>query len=604
MSNTRPKEGQPPPEVTTGVRRRQLLNVGTLLTAFTGVSAMSALGVNGAAAAPGDKNQPGAYVPLTEKGAASGVATLDPESKIPLAQLPELSSTYATLDSEGRQPVRKGELFLNVKDYGATGDGIADDSPALQTALNAALPDSTILFPAGTYRLVAGLTSATPRVHLAGNGIIRADTPEMTMLTVTGHGTRASIHFDGADKAAVGARVNAAGCELVDGILENFRSSTGGAFAIRVDADGGVLIERNVIANVTAVGDSTTGNSVGASRAVLVTSRSAATSSNIVRHNRISNILGEEGDAIQILFGLSPFLTAHAIVSGNLIETVSRRAIKIQGSDCWVTGNMYRHLGPAPAGTAASLIDVIHSDHVLVSGNVLDAAHFLGIQASGQPLKSTGVQILDNVVRSGTAIVGIYVANMVHSKVQGNTVEGGSAGIWATGSSDVNILSNILKGIDGTGNGMRILSSCSRIIVAGNIANGVARVWMIQNDSPGAHVHDNVNAPTSGTGGCVRATPASKGSVYRGNASLNGGAGVYSEAYNDMVVSMNRGSSGTGSGDVFWTTAIPSTEQPNMTHNRGDVAYNRMPTPGGTIGWICVTAGKPGVWKSLGNVAV
>ncbi|MCO4276552.1 right-handed parallel beta-helix repeat-containing protein [Pseudarthrobacter sp. HLT3-5] len=597
-------EGQPPREIPAVLRRRQLLNLGTLLTALTGASAISALGANGAAAAPGNTTLPNLYVPLTEKGTASGVATLDLESKIPLAQLPELSATYATLDSAGRQPVRKGELFLNVKDYGAAGDGVADDSPPLQAALNAALPDSTIFFPSGRYRLVSGLTSASPRVHLTGSGIIRADTPEMTMLTVTGPGTTASIHFDGGNKAAVGARVTAAGCQLVDGLLENFRSEAGGATAIRVETEGGVLIERNVIANVTAVGDKVTGNSVGASRAVLVTSRSAATGSNIVRHNRISSILGEEGDAIQILFGLSPFLTARAVISGNLIETVSRRAIKVQGSDCSVTDNTYTHLGPAPAGTAAALIDVIHSDRVLVSGNVLDSTYFTGIQASGQPQKSTGVQILDNVVRSGTAIVGIYVANMVHCKVQGNTVEGGSAGIWATGSSDVNILSNILKGIDGAGNGMRILSSCARIVVAGNIANGVARVWMIQNDSPGAHVHDNVNAPTSGTGGCVRATSTSKGSVYRGNASLNGGAAVYSEAYDDMVVSMNRGASGTGSGDVFWTTAVPSTEQPNMSHSRGDVAYNRTPKAGGTIGWICVTAGKPGVWKSLGNAAV
>lgn len=598
---SRRTEEHPAYRIGAGLRRRQFLSFGTLMTAFTGASAISAVGANAAAAAPDPKNT---YVPLTEKGAPSGVATLDPGSKIPVVQLPDLSATYATLDLEGRQPVRKGELFVNVKDHGAVGDGVVDDSQGLQAALNAAPAGCTIHFPSGTYRLVSALTSAAPQVRLSGSGIIRAATPEMTMLKVTGSGTRASIHFDGADKAAVGVWVTAAGCELADGRLENFRSVTGGATAVRVETDGGVLIERNVISNVTAVGDQTTGNSVGASRAVLVTSRSAATGSTVVRHNRISNILGEEGDAIQILFGLSPFLTARAIVSGNLIETVSRRAIKVQGADCSVTDNTYKHLGTPPSGTAAALIDVIHSDQVIVSGNVLDAAHFTGIQTSGQPLKSSSVQILDNVVRSGTAKPGIYVANMVHSLVQGNTVEGGSAGICATGSSDVNILSNILKGIDAAGNGMRILSSCTGMVVVGNVANGVSRIWMIQNDSPGAHVRDNVNAPTSGTGGCIRATSTSKGSVYRGNASLNGGAGVYSEAYVDMVVSMNRGSSGTGSGDVFWTTAVPSTEQPNMTHNRGDVAYNRTPIAGGTIGWICVTAGKPGIWKSLGNAAV
>ncbi|MUU72423.1 glycosyl hydrolase family 28-related protein [Pseudarthrobacter sp. GA104] len=598
MASARRNEGQPGRGTSDGLRRRQLLNFGTLITAFTGVSV---LGASGAAAATGNNNN--TYVPLAEKGAPSGVATLDLESKVPALQLPDLSTKYATLDPQGRQPVRKGELFINVKDYGAVGDGIADDSPGLQAALNAASAGCTVFFPPGTYRLVSTLSSAVPQVRLVGTGIIRAATAEMTMLTLTGSGTRASVHLDGADKAAVGMRISSPACEVVDGRLENFRSVTGGAIAVRVETDGGVLIERNVIANVTAVGDQVPGNSVGAARAVLVTSQSAASGSTVVRHNRISNILGEEGDAIQILFGLSPFLTARAMVSGNLIETVSRRAIKVQGADCSVTDNTYKHLGPAPSGTAAALIDVIHSDRVLVAGNVLDAAYFTGIQAVGQPLKSAGVQIIDNVVRSGTTKPGIYLENVVHSQVQGNTVEGGSTAVCMTGSSDMNIISNILKGIEPAGNGMRILSSCSRMVIAGNVANGVARIWMIQNDSPGAHVRDNVNAATSGTGGCVRATLTSKGSVYRGNASLNGGAGVYAEAYDDMVVSMNRGSSGTGSGDVFWTTAIPSTEQPGMTHNRGDVAYNRTPTAGGTVGWICVAAGKPGIWKSLGTVA-
>ncbi|WP_247042175.1 right-handed parallel beta-helix repeat-containing protein [Arthrobacter rhizosphaerae] len=101
-----------------------------------------------AAAAPGDKNPPVSYVPLAEKGAASGVATLDVESKIPPAQLPDLSRTYATVDSQGRQPVRKGELFLNVKDYGAAGDGVTDDTIAFQLVANIG---GIAYLPAGIY---------------------------------------------------------------------------------------------------------------------------------------------------------------------------------------------------------------------------------------------------------------------------------------------------------------------------------------------------------------------------------------------------------------------------------------------------------------------
>lgn len=56
------------------------------------------------------------YIPTSQKGAASGVATLGSDSKIPVAQLPDLSATYipvsqkgtnngvATLGSDGRVP--------------------------------------------------------------------------------------------------------------------------------------------------------------------------------------------------------------------------------------------------------------------------------------------------------------------------------------------------------------------------------------------------------------------------------------------------------------------------------------------------------------------
>lgn len=78
-----------------GVQRRGLLRFGTLITAITGASAISVLGADGSQAAPGDKNPPSNYIPVAEKGVASGVATLDGESKIPSPQLPDLSAIYA-----------------------------------------------------------------------------------------------------------------------------------------------------------------------------------------------------------------------------------------------------------------------------------------------------------------------------------------------------------------------------------------------------------------------------------------------------------------------------------------------------------------------------
>lgn len=43
--------------------------------------------------------------------------------------------------------------ILNVKDFGATGGGEADDLPAIQAAIDAAREGDTVFFPAGIYRV-------------------------------------------------------------------------------------------------------------------------------------------------------------------------------------------------------------------------------------------------------------------------------------------------------------------------------------------------------------------------------------------------------------------------------------------------------------------
>lgn len=45
-------------------------------------------------------------------------------------------------------------------------------------------------------------------------------------------------------------------------------------------------------------------------------------------------------------------------------------------------------------------------------------------------------------------------------------------------------------------------------------------------------------------------------------------------------------------------TAAPTTG----TWSVGDIVYNEAPTAGGFIGWVCITAGTPGTWKTFGAI--
>jgi hypothetical protein len=57
-----------------------------------------------------------------------------------------------------------------------------------------------------------------------------------------------------------------------------------------------------------------------------------------------------------------------------------------------------------------------------------------------------------------------------------------------------------------------------------------------------------------------------------------------------------------GTQDVFVTGALPA----DITGSVGDIYINTTPTAGGTVGWICTTAGDPGVavWKEWGNISL
>ncbi len=56
---------------------------------------------------------------------------------------------------------------------------------------------------------------------------------------------------------------------------------------------------------------------------------------------------------------------------------------------------------------------------------------------------------------------------------------------------------------------------------------------------------------------------------------------------------------GVGQNKIHWLSAAPVTG----TWARGSVVFNLSITAGGSMGWMCTTAGTPGTWKAMPNVA-
>ena len=51
---------------------------------------------------------------------------------------------------------------------------------------------------------------------------------------------------------------------------------------------------------------------------------------------------------------------------------------------------------------------------------------------------------------------------------------------------------------------------------------------------------------------------------------------------------------------IGYGSAAPTTGR----YEQGDLFFNIAPTAGGTVGWVCVTGGSPGVWKTFGTITV
>jgi parallel beta-helix repeat protein len=121
--------------------------------------------------------------PMSAKGQVNGYVGLDSSAKIPSANLPDAASAQkgaiqlaGDLGGSAANPTIKNMARVyNIKDYGATGDGAADDTSAFAAAISAAANGGTVFVPPGTY-IVDPSTSIniTSNITLqgAGNGSV------------------------------------------------------------------------------------------------------------------------------------------------------------------------------------------------------------------------------------------------------------------------------------------------------------------------------------------------------------------------------------------------------------------------------------------------
>ena len=140
---------------------------------------------------------------------------------------------------------------VSVKDFGAVGDGVADDTAAIQAAINAAA-GRTVFIPAGTYKITDTLSYnvsktfgfTSPGIKLMGDGMVKTflnhQAPNKPLIDID------SGSHGGSYEAAMGALI----CELA--IVNT--TATAGTVGIRVLNAYEVKIDHVYIKGMTSHG--------------------------------------------------------------------------------------------------------------------------------------------------------------------------------------------------------------------------------------------------------------------------------------------------------------------------------------------------------------
>lgn len=86
-----------------------------------------------------------------------------------------LADTFVTVTKRDSKSVARTQKdvntdYINIKDYGAKGDGVADDTQAFRDAVSMAAAGSTIFMPQGVYRITGSIKWKT-KLSLVGTGV-------------------------------------------------------------------------------------------------------------------------------------------------------------------------------------------------------------------------------------------------------------------------------------------------------------------------------------------------------------------------------------------------------------------------------------------------
>lgn len=267
----------------------------------------------------------------------------------------------------------------NVLDFNAVGDGVADDTAAIQAAINSLTNGGSVYLPTGTYKITASLSIDAPNITFYGDGFeattIKATASTFWMLQYTNNADNLNVNnifFDGGatdeinSQYAIGYTLIANAPEYVTIQNCKFSNTNNGI----VTGSGKYwLISDCVFVNILGI---TASNGYG------ILSAENTAYCNYTNNHFIGSV-GKGRHAIYMVVGCS-----YSIASNNIIEDYNEAAIVTR----------------ADSGQPGVVSNVITGNTIVGGGNVAtseSAAIFVGGLASDIVVSNNLIKNFDNI---------------------------------------------------------------------------------------------------------------------------------------------------------------------------------------------------------------
>lgn len=518
---------------------------------------------------------------------------------------------------------------VSVTEFGAKGDGSSDDVQSIQAAIDyvGAIGGGEVIIPPGTYKFNEKLQITGSRVRVLGISakIIPGVQfgPNDDIITITGSNCsfEGDIEIDGLNLIEKGLQISGPN-STVRGITIHSvygLTSSGVGIGISCPSAVGTTISGNRIRNISANPNAILGDAPGAARAIVINaSQDNPGTGVIIDGNHISEITGEEGDGIQLLFaesGVLPYHKAFSVISNNIIHNCNRRHIKVQACDVIVDGNICSNdLTIEQTPNAITCISAILGDNITITNNQVDARVFVsGIRLMGDAeYKITGGIVSNNIIISGyerqdqgdwtgrETQSAIMLIDTHGTNVQGNNITGSVRGIRVLDSNYTTVSGNNFYDTSEANNRILIDGDSENCYVYGNsgsAAPGVRSIQFVNISGPGHTIINNRAIYPGQNYNIVRMLEGCEGCFISGNESESVGLDISdtSGGNNYFGTGINKGTGNSLTKGVYFGSEAPT----GGNWSRGDIMFYDNPLGGSVLGWRCISGGSPGTWASM-----